>query len=63
MLSQIREIPAISDIPVIFLTGKSDRESVVRVIEARPNGYILKSASKEDLLKKIDAFFMERQRM
>ena len=60
LLQQIREIPATSELPVIFLTGKGDRESVMKVLDCKPNGYILKSVTRDDLLNKLDDFFVER---
>ncbi len=45
------------DIPVIFLTGVSDRESIEKVLKLRPDGYVLKTATREEILKKLEAFF------
>lgn len=46
-----------ADIPVIFLTGKDERETVREVIALNPAGYILKNMPKKDILDRIDAFF------
>ncbi|MCR4604977.1 MAG: response regulator [Eubacterium sp.] len=46
------------DIPVIFLTSKSDKESVMGVLALKPEGYILKNISKGELLQKINEFFI-----
>jgi len=40
-------------IPVMFLTGVDNPEEVKSAIELKPQGYILKSSSKEQLLSKI----------
>ena len=40
----------LADIPVIFLTGVDTRDAVAKVMGLKPDGYILKSATKEDLL-------------
>lgn len=56
-LEMLRANPKISDIPVIFLTGNSDEESVRRVLALRPAGYLLKSLPKEKIIGKVDAFF------
>ena len=45
------------DIPVIFLTGHNDPETVKKVIELRPVGYLLKSLPKEKIVGMIDTFF------
>lgn len=47
-----------SDIPVFFLTGKGDKESVMKVVSLKPNGYLLKTTQKEELLSTISDFFM-----
>jgi len=45
------------DIPIIFLTGKSDKESVLSVVAMKPDGYFLKNVRKTELLDKLDKFF------
>ena len=44
-------------IPVMFLTGHSDRESVMSVIDLKPADYLLKTIDKKTLLGKLDDFF------
>ncbi|MBO6239440.1 MAG: response regulator [Butyrivibrio sp.] len=46
-----------SSTPVMFLTGKNDRESVTSVISLKPVDYLLKSITKEKLLKTLEDFF------
>ncbi|MBQ9634062.1 MAG: response regulator, partial [Schwartzia sp.] len=36
--------PQTRDIPIIFLTGVSDRESVMRIVKHKPDGYLLKTS-------------------
>lgn len=57
VLEMIRSENSTSSIPVFFLTGKGDKESVTRVLALKPEGYILKTVDKEKLLKQIDDFF------
>ena len=57
VLEMIRSEPKSADIPVIFLTGRNDRESVERVMQLRPDGYLLKSMTKEAILASVDKFF------
>ena len=45
------------DIPVMFLTGKSDKASIMKVMALKPAGYMLKHISKEALLSKLKQFF------
>ena len=51
VLQMLRQEPATENIPVIFLTGVGTKEAVERVMALKPDGYILKSTSREDLLK------------
>ncbi len=57
ILEMIRSEPNSAHIPVIFLTAKSDRESVTNVMRLNPDGYLLKSLGKEEILNSIDRFF------
>jgi len=61
VLGMLRSDPDTKSIPVIFLTGKSDKESVMSVVALRPEGYILKGVQKEELLEKIQQFFILRK--
>ncbi|MBQ9564291.1 MAG: response regulator [Synergistaceae bacterium] len=57
VLEALRANPALPHIPVIFLTGKNDRDSVVSVMSLKPEGYILKSMGRDDILASLDKFF------
>ncbi|MBR1403983.1 MAG: response regulator [Treponema sp.] len=46
-----------ANIPVIFLTSKDDKETVMKVLAAKPEKYLLKSMEPEALLKTVDDFF------
>ncbi len=50
-----------SSAPIMFLTGKNDRESVKSVISLKPVDYLLKSITKEKLLKTLENFFNSRK--
>ena len=50
-----------SSTPVMFLTGKNDKESVTSVIALKPADYLLKTISKDKLLSTLDAFFKARK--
>ena len=60
VMEQIRNNSLTAKIPIIFLTGQNDRESVMKVIQGRPDGYLLKNMDKEELLDALDRYFMER---
>ena len=53
----IRELDPGKEIPIIFLTGKSDRESVMKVMQLKPQGYLLKNMNKTEILKAVGDFF------
>ena len=61
VLEMLRSEPATRHIPVIFLTGKNDRDSVMSVMSLKPEGYILKSAGSDDILKSVQNFFNKRK--
>lgn len=60
-LEMIRAETEVADIPVIFLTGKGDKESIMKVMALKPEGYLLKSMKPMDIKKYIDDFF-EKQK-
>lgn len=61
-LEMIRHENDMADIPVIFLTGKSDKESVSKVMSLKPSGYLLKKLPPEEIKKNIDSFFRKQSR-
>ncbi|SEK67233.1 Response regulator receiver domain-containing protein [Butyrivibrio sp. ob235] len=61
VLEMLRNDPSTRDIPVIFLTGKSDKESVMKVVNLKPEGYLLKSIKREELMADLQRFFAERK--
>ncbi|MCR5421022.1 MAG: response regulator [Lachnospiraceae bacterium] len=58
VLEMLRSDEDTRSIPVIFLTGKGDKESVMAVVELKPQGYFLKTIEREDLLEKLKEFFI-----
>ncbi len=59
VLDEIRKNPFTSRVPIIFLTGKNDKDVVMRIPERKPDGYLLKSTGKEEMLDTLDRFFAE----
>ena len=54
VLKMLREYPEYEDIPVVFLTGMSDKDAVIKlIVELKPQGYVLKPSKKSDLVAKI----------
>lgn len=60
-LEMIRSDKEIADIPVIFLTSRGDRETVHKVMELKPERYLLKTMTDEKIKKNIDAFFDKKK--
>ena len=60
VLEMIRSETKVDRIPVMFLTGKGDRESVLKVLSLKPDGYLLKSLNRDQLLKSIYEFFEKK---
>lgn len=50
---KIKEKEELRDIPVVFLTGVSDRQATVSVLKLKPDGYILKPPDEEQLMDTI----------
>ena len=55
---EIRKHPEFADIPVVFLTGANDKQSVVEIMQLRPDGYLLKNVGRYDLLDSIRTIFL-----
>ncbi len=55
-LEMLRSTPKFASIPVIFLTGRSDQETVHELLSLKPAGYLLKHLKSEEIKGKIDAF-------
>ena len=60
VMKKIRTDSATEKIPVIFLTGKGDRDSVFQVLALKPEGYILKSSGRDKLVESVGSFFMKQ---
>jgi len=61
VLGMIRSEAEFADIPVMFLTSKGDKESVMQVMELKPDGYLLKTMPPEQIKRSVDTF-LRRER-
>ena len=61
VLEMLRQEPSTKDIPVMFLTGKDDKESVMNVMALKPERYLLKNQPPETLLQNIEEYFSSKQ--
>ncbi len=59
-LEMLRSEKAFEDIPVIFLTGRRDPESMIKVMPLKPAGYLIKGSKPAEIKKEIDAFFEKK---
>ena len=57
VLEMLRNDSETGQIPVMFLTGHGDKDSVLSVVSLCPVDYLLKTIDKPTLLKKLDDFF------
>lgn len=60
-LEMIRSDRELADIPVIFLTGRGDEESVRKVMALKPDGYLLKTMPQNKIREAVDSFFEKRE--
>ncbi len=56
-LEMMRSESSTSDIPVMFLTSKGDKDSVMKVLKLKPEGYLLKTMKPADIIESLDKFF------
>lgn len=61
ILGMLRSSPETRDIPVIFLTGIQSKESIQKVLALKPQGYLLKSITKQKLLSNLKEIFAKQQ--
>ena len=61
VLEMIRSESEFSDIPVMFLTGKNDKDTIRQVLSLKPEGYILKTTKPEQIVQMVDEFFEKRK--
>ncbi|MBO6206912.1 MAG: response regulator [Lachnospiraceae bacterium] len=61
VLEMLRSDAQIADTPVMFLTGKSDKQSIIDVLALKPAGYLLKSIDRKTLLETLNKFFVEQR--
>lgn len=57
VLEMIRAEEELADTPVIFLTGRVDKESIRNVAALKPAGYLPKAMKSNEIKENIDTFF------
>ena len=61
VLEMLRSEEETRKIPVMFLTGKGDKQSVMQVLALKPEGYFLKTIERQELLENLEKFFAGRK--
>lgn len=61
VFEMLRSKTRAAQIPVIFLTGNGDRESVLQVLALKPDGYLLKTMTRGKIMLAVDEFFEKRK--
>ncbi len=57
VLEMIRTETDFANIPVMFLTNKSDTISIVKVKQLNPEGYLLKTMKPSQIVQAVDDYF------
>ncbi|MCR5655755.1 MAG: response regulator [Lachnospiraceae bacterium] len=58
----LKSEPYSENIPVMFLTGKRDKDVIMEVMSLKPAGYLLKSITRHNLLLSLENFFLDKKR-
>ena len=61
VLEMLKTEAQTSTIPVMFLTGKSDRDSIMKVLELKPVDYLLKTIDRDGLRDKLQKYFLKKR--
>ena len=61
VLEMIRSEAEFANVPVIFLTSKNDKKSVIDVMKLKADGYLLKTMEPKEIIRAIDEHF-EREK-
>ena len=61
VLEMIRSETKVGKVPVMFLTGKSDKESIMKVLALKPAGYLLKTLDRKQILATVSQFFSKNE--
>lgn len=60
VMKNIRANPDYDDIPIVFLTGVSDKEKIAQVLALKPYGYLLKPVDSTKLYEVLDSYFAKK---
>ncbi len=57
----LRSEEEFADLSVIFLTSRNDPESVKKVLDLKPEGYLSKYLKPTEIKSRVDQFFMKKR--
>lgn len=60
VFEMLKAEPSTQNIPVIFLTAKDDKSTVMKVLASKTEKYLLKILLVEEFVKNVDDFFKGR---
>lgn len=60
-LQMLRSEEVTADIPVMFFTSKDDADTVKSLISLKPQGYLLKNQTKDNILHSLEKFFLKEK--
>ncbi len=61
VLEMLKSEASTNSIPVMFLTGKGDRQSIMNVLSLKPADYLLKSIDRKTLRLKLEKYFLSKR--
>lgn len=59
VFEMLKSEPEFADIPIIFLTSKNDKETVMKVMALHPEGYLLKTMPPAQIIESVDNYFIK----
>ena len=57
VMQEIRSKAPCPDVPIMFLTGRTDKDTIEEVMALKPQGYIPKASAQSEILKAINDLF------
>ncbi len=55
VLEKLRQIRGYENVPVVFLTGVTDKAKIMEAVKKKPQGYLVKPVDKAKLLEKVQS--------
>lgn len=62
VLEIIKKREESQNIPVLFLTSVTEREKIIQCLALKPQGYLIKPISREELIQRVEEALKEKRR-